>query len=111
MRMFQSVYGLKIALALCVNAVDFCKRYPFGTYAPPNNSFCPFYRLLLLALEVGRKPKNLLWNSAKLMNTLKHNYVFYYDLYDQSDEFNVIGQQVSYCPARVKHAIHCTGAT
>ncbi len=34
------------ALALCVNAVDFCKRYPFGTYAPPsapNNSFGPFY--------------------------------------------------------------------
>ncbi len=40
-----------------------CKRYPFG------NSYGPFYRLLYL--EVGRKLKNLLWNSAKLMNTLK----------------------------------------
>ncbi len=27
-------------------------------------------------------------------------------LYDQSDEFNVIGQQVSYCPALVQHAIY-----
>ncbi len=33
------------------------------------------------------------------MNTLNSfkTHVFYYDLYDQSDEFNVIGQQVSYC--------------
>ncbi len=32
---------------------------------------------------------------SKLMNTLNsfktHDIVFYYDLYDQSDEFNVIG--------------------
>ena len=49
-----------MAYALCVNAlqeISFC------------NSYGPFYRLLYL--EVGRKLKNLLWNSAKLMNTLK----------------------------------------
>ena len=56
------------ALALCVNAVDF---WDLCATIPPNNPFGFFYRLLLFALEVGRKPKNLLWNSAKLMNTLK----------------------------------------
>ncbi len=35
-------------------------------------------------------------------------HVFYYDLYDQSDEFNVIGQQVSYCrrPRATCHILH-----
>ncbi len=32
----------------------------------------------------------------------------YYDLYDQSDEFNIIGQQVSYCrrPHATCHVLH-----
>ncbi len=63
---------------------------------PPNTHLVPFIGYTTLKLEVVR---NLLWNSAKLMNTLNSfkTHVFYYDLYDQSDEFNVIGQQVSYC--------------
>ncbi len=34
--------------------------------------------------------------------------MFYYDLYDQSDEFNVIGQQVSYYrrPRATCHILH-----
>ncbi len=44
------------------------------------------------------------------MNTLSSlkKHVFYYDLYDQSDEFNVIGQQVSYCrrPRATCHILH-----
>ncbi len=39
---------------------------------------------------------------------LQNTQVFYYDLYDQSDEFNVIGQQVSYCrrPRATCHILH-----
>ncbi len=102
------------ALALCVNAVHFFKRYPLGLmpHHPTQYSVGPFYRLLPLQLLVGRKPKNLLWNSAKLMNTINSfkTHVFYYDLYDQSDEFNVIGQQVSYC-RRPRATCHITGRT
>ena len=56
------------ALALCVNAVDFFKRYPFGTYAPPyptQYSVGPFYRLLPLQLLVGRKPKKFTMEFSK----------------------------------------------
>ena len=45
------------------------------------------------------------------MNTLNSfkTHVFYYDLYDQSDEFNVIGNKLVIAGALVQHAIYCTG--
>ena len=88
------------ALALCVNAVDLDIHLELMPHHLTQYSFGPFYRLLhvytLNSFSGIRKPN---MEFSKLMNTLNSfkTHVFYYDLYDQSDEFNVIGQQVSYC--------------
>ncbi len=81
-----------MAFALCVKCSSFWDLCPT---IPPSNSFDPFIGYYLV---VGRKPKNLLRNSNEFTKIHSKHMSFNSEKLDQSEEFDVIWQQVSiYC--------------
>ena len=101
-----ALYGI-MHWIICTCTVCKCSRFlleisiwDLCPTIPPNTQLVPFIGYYLYNYYiVGRKPKKFTMEFSKTNEYTKflQTHVFYYDLYDQSDEFNVIGQQVSYC--------------